>query len=159
MSDAARASAPRAAERSIADSATSMLARASSRTRSATATRANAASAMPREAEAWNRPLVRLRSRYGTASPARNPPRTASPGTWTSLSVIEWLPDARMPSASQSPLIVTPGVSAALALRGGDHRAVAHDASQRLGERLSAAGLAGRDGDLHPPREGHDRDQ
>ena len=67
---------------------------------------------MPSDAEAWNSPLVMLRSRYGTASPVGNPPRTAPAGSSTPLSVIEWLPDARMPSASQSPLMVTPGASA-----------------------------------------------
>ena len=60
---------PRAAARSIADSATSICARASSRTRSGTATRANAASAMPSDAEAWKSPLVmlRLEVRHGLA--------------------------------------------------------------------------------------------
>jgi hypothetical protein len=52
ISDAAREMTPRAAARSTAESATSIVARASPLTRLGDATRANAASAMPREAEA-----------------------------------------------------------------------------------------------------------
>ena len=49
---------------------------------------------------------------YGTGSPAGKPPASADSGSSTPSNVIEWLPDARMPSASQSSWITTPGVPA-----------------------------------------------
>ena len=67
-----------------------------------------APSAMPSDAEAWNSPAERLRSMYGTALPAGKPPLSAGFGSRTPSNVTEWLPDARMPSASQSSWIVTP---------------------------------------------------
>ena len=67
---------------------------------------------MPSDADAWKSPLSRLRSRYGTSLPVRNPPRSAEAGSSTFENVTEWLPEARMPSASQSSLMRTPGVPA-----------------------------------------------
>ena len=48
---------------------------------------------------------------YGSGSPAAKPPRTPDSGSSTPSNVTELLPDARMPSASQSSFIVTPGAS------------------------------------------------
>ena len=48
---------------------------------------------------------------YGTGSPAGKPPRTPDSGSSTPSSVIELLPDARIPSASQSSWTTTPGAS------------------------------------------------
>ena len=71
-------------------------------------------SAMPSDAEAWNRPALRLRSMKAAASPTANPPRSALAGSSTPSKATEWLPEARMPSASQSPRMFTPGVSAGI---------------------------------------------
>jgi hypothetical protein len=113
-SAAARASVARQAPSSIAFSATSVRARASG-TRTAACEVATAASAMPSEAEAWKRPATRLRSMYASASPARNPPRSADSGTSTPEKVTELLPEARMPSASQSSWMRTPSVAGSIA--------------------------------------------
>ena len=67
---------------------------------------------MPSDAEAWKSPEGRLRSRYGTGRPVGKPPRRAAAGSSTPSKVTEWLPEARMPSASQSSLMRTPGASA-----------------------------------------------
>ena len=53
---------------------------------------------------------------YGTGSPARKPPRSAGRGQLDALERTELLPEARIPSASQSSWTTTPGVS------GRDHR-------------------------------------
>ena len=110
---AARDSVARQAPSSIAFSATSVRMRASGSPRVASAPVAAAAalSAMPSDADAWNRPATRLRSMYASASPARKPPRSAERGSSTPANVTEWLPEARMPSASQSPWISTPAAS------------------------------------------------
>ncbi len=47
---------------------------------------------------------------YSTASPMGKPPRSADSGSRTSSNETEWLPEARMPSASQSSWTTTPGV-------------------------------------------------
>ena len=52
---------------------------------------------------------------YASASPARKPPRSADSGTSTSEKVTELLPEARMPSASQSSWIRTPSVAGSIA--------------------------------------------
>ena len=75
---------------------------------------ATAASAIPSDAEAWNSPALRLRSMNAAASPTAKPPRRALGGICTPSKVIEWLPEARMPSASQSPWIRTPGAPAGI---------------------------------------------
>ena len=75
---------------------------------------ATAASAIPSEAEAWNNPALRLRSMKAAASPTAKPPRSAPGGISTPSKLTEWLPDARMPSASQSSRIRTPGASAGI---------------------------------------------
>ena len=72
---------------------------------------ASADSAMPSEAAAWNSPAARLRSMYGSGSPARKPPRMPDSGSATPSSEIELLPEARIPSASQSSCTTTPGAS------------------------------------------------
>ena len=69
---------------------------------------------MPSDAEAWKSPEGRLRSRYGTGRPVGKPPRRAAAGSSTPSKVTEWLPEARMPSASQSSLMRTPGASAGI---------------------------------------------
>jgi hypothetical protein len=66
---------------------------------------------MPSDADAWNSPATRLRSMYGSASPVRKPPRTPASGSSTPSSDTELLPDARIPSASQSSWTTTPGVA------------------------------------------------
>jgi hypothetical protein len=72
---------------------------------------ASADSAIPSEAAAWNSPATRLRSMHGSGSPERKPPRTPDSGSSTPSSVIELLPEARIPSASQSSCTTTPRVS------------------------------------------------
>jgi hypothetical protein len=52
---------------------------------------------------------------YASASPARKPPRSASGGTSTPVKVTELLPEARMPSASQSSWISTPSAAGSIA--------------------------------------------
>ena len=47
----------------------------------------------------------------GSGSPARKPPRTPASGSSTPSSEMELLPEARMPSASQSSCTTTPGAS------------------------------------------------
>ena len=51
---------------------------------------------------------------YGTGSPVGKPPRSAAAGRSTPAKDTEWLPEPRIPIASQSPWIVTPGVSAGI---------------------------------------------
>ena len=46
--------------------------------------------------------------------PAGNPPRRAAAGRWTSSNDTDWLPEARMPRASQSPFIRTPSADAGM---------------------------------------------
>ena len=48
---------------------------------------------------------------YGSGSPARKPPLTPASGSSTPSSETELLPDARMPSASQSSCTTTPGAA------------------------------------------------
>ena len=48
---------------------------------------------------------------YGSGSPARKPPRTPDSGSSTPSSETELLPEARIPSASQSSWTTTPGAS------------------------------------------------
>ena len=74
-----------------------------------------ALSAIPSEAAACSSPAARLRSMKPTWSPVSKPPRSAARGSSTPSKLTEWLPEARMPSASQSPCTVTPGVSAGIA--------------------------------------------
>ena len=86
ISAAARDRTPREAARSTALSATCIRGRrvAVDAPGDACAARAASAdSAMPSEAEAWNSPATRLRSMYGSGSPARKPPRTRGPGSST----------------------------------------------------------------------------
>ena len=94
-------------------SATSIRGRASPLMRAARPLRevASADSAMPSEAAAWNNPATRLRSMYGSGSPARKPPRMPDSGSSTLSSETEWLPEARMPRPSQSSSTTTPGAS------------------------------------------------
>jgi hypothetical protein len=63
---------------------------------------------MPSDAAAWNGPATRLRSMYGSLSPAAKPPRTPDSGSSTPSNETELLPEARMPSASQSSCTTTP---------------------------------------------------
>jgi hypothetical protein len=60
---------------------------------------------------AWKRPALRFRSMYSTASPTGKPPRRAESGSSTFSKETEWLPEARLPSASQSLWTTTPAVS------------------------------------------------
>jgi len=50
---------------------------------------------------------------YGVASPTLKPPRTPDSGSSTASKDTELLPEARIPSASQSSCTVTPGASVA----------------------------------------------
>jgi hypothetical protein len=113
ISEADRASVARQAPSSTTFSASRLCARASVEPRAASGRVAAsfADSAIPSEAAAWKSPALRLRSMYAIASPAAKPPRSADCGTSTAEKVTEWLPEARMPSASQSPWISTPGAS------------------------------------------------
>src|SRR3954452_19923811 len=115
MSAVPLASAARQTPSSMALSAASVRGRASAAPppRAATAPRACcwAASAMPSEAEAWNSPATRLRSMNGAAWPRGNPPRSTESGSSTSSNVTELLPEARIPSASQSSCTITPVAS------------------------------------------------
>ena len=97
-------------------SATSMRARASGSPRLASERVAapEADSAIPSDADAWKRPALRLRSMNAAASPTAKPPRSALAGSSTPSKLTEWLPDARIPRASQSPRMWTPGVSAGI---------------------------------------------
>jgi len=49
---------------------------------------------------------------YGTALPTRKPPRSAAGGSSAASKLTEWLPEARIPMASQSPWTRTPDASA-----------------------------------------------
>ena len=51
---------------------------------------------------------------YAVALPTGKPPRSADSGSSTPSKLTEWLPEARMPSASQSSCTTTPGVPEAL---------------------------------------------
>src|SRR5690242_19827080 len=59
---------------------------------------------------------------YGSGSPARKPPRTPDSGSATPSSVMELLPEARIPSASQSSCMTTPGELGGTERREGEER-------------------------------------